>query len=472
MSQTAAVSRPAAVSGLFYPAEPDRLAGEVDALLAEAQRARPGQAGLAPPKALIVPHAGYVYSGPTAAAAYARLLPHAARYRRVVLLGPAHRHGFRGLALPAATAFVTPLGSVPLDTAAMAALAGLPGVSTLPEAHADEHALEVQLPFLQRVLGNFTLVPLVVGLAPPEQVAAVLRRLWGGTETLIVISSDLSHYHDYATARRLDLATAAAIERADVAAVASAGNSEGACGRYAIAGLLTVAADAALAPTRLALCSSGDTAGPRDRVVGYGAWEFTPGGAAQLTAGEGETLLDIGRGTIAGRLGRQAVPAAGAAPVALQTWRPCFVSLYRGDGELRGCIGSLVAERALADEVARVAVDAAFRDPRFDPLSAGEYEDVKLEISVLTPLLPLPASSRSELLLALMPGEDGLLLRAGGCHATFLPQVWDKLPAPDAFLDALLQKGRFPTGAWAAGMQAWRYRVEEIAEGRIPAMQS
>jgi len=462
--------RPPAVSGLFYPAAPAALAAQVDALLADARAARPGQERLAPPKALIVPHAGYVYSGSTAAAAYARLAPHAAQYRRVVLLGPAHRHGFRGLALPQATAFATPLGIVPLDTAAMAGLAALPGVSVLPEAHAGEHALEVQLPFLQRVLGDFTLVPLVVGLAPPEQVAAALRQLWGGPETLIVISSDLSHYHDYATARQLDLATAAAIERADIAAVAGAGNTEGACGRHAIAGLLAVAADDALAPTRLALCSSGDTAGPRDRVVGYGAWEFAPGGAPQFTTPETGRLTGAARGAIASALGATApvASAAGAVTAAsmpLQTWRSCFVSLYRGD-DLRGCIGGLQAARPLADDVIRVAVDAACRDPRFDPVTAAELDALSIEVSVLTPLLPLPASGRTALLEGLVPGRDGLLIAAGPYHATFLPQVWDKLPAPDAFLDALLRKGGFPAGRWPSGMQAWRYRVEAVSETR------
>ncbi len=220
------------------------------------------------PKALIVPHAGYVYSGPVAASAYARLRSARGRIQRVVLLGPSHRVGFRGLALSGADWFETPLGRIAVDHAAEAAVRGLATVQVLPRAHAEEHSLEVHLPFLQEVLGEFTLVPIVVGEANPAEVAEVLERLWGGDETLIVISSDLSHYHDYETARARDAATARSIEALRYEDI----DADDACGRGPVSGLLHYARDHGLRVQTLDVRNSGDTAGPRDRVVGYGAW--------------------------------------------------------------------------------------------------------------------------------------------------------------------------------------------------------
>ncbi len=257
--------RPPAVAGAFYPADPARLRAQVTELMAAA----PAGGGM-PPKALIAPHAGYVYSGPVAAAAFAGLRGREACIRRVVVIGPAHYVAIRGIATATAHAFETPLGRVPVDCDALAMIAGLPGVSTNDVAHAPEHALEVELPFLQAALGSFAVIPLLVGAAAPQDVAQVLDQLWGEADTLIVVSSDLSHYLDHATAQRRDAATAAAIERHDWAAL----RPDDACGALAIAGLLKEARERGLQARRLALCNSGDTAGTRDRVVGYGAWAF------------------------------------------------------------------------------------------------------------------------------------------------------------------------------------------------------
>ncbi|MEZ5542967.1 MAG: AmmeMemoRadiSam system protein B [Pseudomonadota bacterium] len=264
-------SRAPAVAGLFYPSSRSELSAQVRALLA----AVPDGGALRPPKALIVPHAGYVYSGPVAASAYARLAPLAGRIRRVVLLGPVHRIPVRGLALPAATAFTTPLGEVPLDTAAMAALRKLPAVTVNDAVHAQEHSLEVHLPFLQTVLGDFTLLPLAVGDATQAEVAAVLDRVWGGAETLVVISSDLSHYLPYRAARRVDEETVQRILelRADI-------DHDEACGATPVNGLLAFAADRGLTAEVLDLRNSGDTAGDHARVVGYCAIAFYEAKAA------------------------------------------------------------------------------------------------------------------------------------------------------------------------------------------------
>lgn len=257
--------RPPAVAGMFYPAEPNQLAHDVQQYLGEA---RPFDLIS---KALIVPHAGYIYSGAIAATAYATLRSIASHIRRVVLLGPTHRIAVRGLALPGADAFDTPLGRVTLDAAGARAIAHLPQVGVSAQAHALEHSLEVQLPFLQSVLTDFTLLPLAVGMASAEEVAEVLETVWGGDETLIVISSDLSHYLPYAAAQRVDQATVQSILKLQQPIP-----HDQACGGTPVSGLIIAAQKHHLAPHLLDLRNSGDTAGSEDRVVGYAAFAFTP----------------------------------------------------------------------------------------------------------------------------------------------------------------------------------------------------
>lgn len=262
-------ARPPAVAGRFYPADARRLAADVAAHLTAGARTLAASGPPAdPPKALIAPHAGYVYSGPIAGTAYAAWRPLQGTVERVVLLGPAHRHPVRGLAAPTVDAFDGPLGPVPIDRDALNAVADLPQVVFDDRAHAAEHALEVQLPFLQAVLGDFALVPFAVGAATDAQVAQVIDRLWGGPETRIVISSDLSHFLDYETAATLDRQTARAIERFDREALAY----ESACGRTPIRGLLSLGERRGLTVRAVDVRNSGDTAGDRGRVVGYGAF--------------------------------------------------------------------------------------------------------------------------------------------------------------------------------------------------------
>jgi MEMO1 family protein len=258
--------RATAVAGLFYPAHPAELRQMVQDFLRAAPPAPAPPSFL--PKAIIAPHAGYIYSGPIAGSAYAALSGRGRQIRRVLLLGPAHTLSFRGLAAPTADSFATPLGDVPVDHNGLAAIADLPQVQTLDAAHIREHGLEVHLPFLQIILEDFTLVPLVVGETGSNEVTEIIERLWGGPETLIVISSDLSHYHDYITAQQLDTATAEAIEQLEPEAI----SRYQACGRLPIQGLLLAAQRRQLAVHRLDLRNSGDTAGTKDRVVGYGAW--------------------------------------------------------------------------------------------------------------------------------------------------------------------------------------------------------
>jgi len=254
--------RQPAVAGSFYPDDPDELHAMLDRYLGEAVNHGPF------PKALIVPHAGYVYSGPVAATGYARLKRVADRIQRVVLMGPSHRVPFRGLALSSASRFRTPLGDIPVDTRAREVLLDLPQAHINDAAHFQEHSLEVHLPFLQATLNEFTLVPVVVGDTSPEAVCEAIELLWGGPETLVVISSDLSHYHDYDTASELDRTTSRAIESLAFERI----SHEDACGRNPVSGLLLYARRHGLHTETIDLRNSGDTAGPRDRVVGYGTY--------------------------------------------------------------------------------------------------------------------------------------------------------------------------------------------------------
>jgi hypothetical protein len=248
---------------MFYPSSSRELQCQVDQLLAQIEVPQTPA-----PKALITPHAGYVFSGPIAASAYGPVIPVQDRIQRVLLLGPSHRVAFRGIAAGSWDAFSTPLGNIPVDWDGLRPLVDEGQIRIFDEAHAQEHSLEVQLPFLQRVLSEFRLLPLVIGDATPQQVSAILQRLWGGSETLIVVSSDLSHYHPYELAQRIDKATSRAIEALRDEAI----GYEEACGRTPICGLLRALRHRGMRVQTIDLRNSGDTAGDHDRVVGYGAY--------------------------------------------------------------------------------------------------------------------------------------------------------------------------------------------------------
>jgi AmmeMemoRadiSam system protein B/AmmeMemoRadiSam system protein A len=507
--------RQPAVAGQFYPGSASALSAAVSGYLDAADA---GDACV--PKAIIAPHAGYVYSGPIAATAYKRLAPAHASIMRVILLGPCHRVAVRGLALSGADYFATPLGQIPVDKEAAKLLADMPQVAVFDETHKLEHSLEVHLPFLQTVLDDFTLVPLVVGEATPESVAAVLEKLWGGDETLIVISSDLSHYLDYESARKIDGATCAAIEELAPEKIAR----QGACGRFPVGGLLTLAKQRGMSVETVDLRNSGDTAGPRDRVVGYGSWLFFDAGAykndtadaktpakvvwgkkvaskeapkvtlkvqptvkvapepAAIPAVVGETdfsaetraLLDrhgltlillaatsINHGLVHGK----PVPV-GIDEHAAELRQPgaCFVTLKK-QGQLRGCIGSPQAHRALVLDVADNAFKAAFKDPRFSPLAPGERDGLDLSIAVLSPQTAMTFADEADLLQQLRPGRDGVVIADGTRRALFLPSVWEQLPDPRAFLQQLKRKAGMTPGHWSAGFQAQRFVTESVAIG-------
>lgn len=256
-----------AVAGLFYPADPEILIDTIEQDLKQTT----SSSVTSSPKVLIVPHAGYIYSGPIAASAFALLKQSQHLIKRVVIIGPSHRVGFKGVAISSADYFDLPLGRIPIDKVAQAKLLDIVGVHIIDDAHAAEHSLEVQLPFLQYILDDFSIVPIVAGDASPELIAEVIKTLWGGPETLFVISSDLSHYHDYQTAQRLDQITSQAILDLDVNTI----DSQHACGCVGIKGLLTFVQNHPMKAAIVDLRNSGDTAGSKDSVVGYGAYSFT-----------------------------------------------------------------------------------------------------------------------------------------------------------------------------------------------------
>jgi AmmeMemoRadiSam system protein B/AmmeMemoRadiSam system protein A len=447
------------VAGAFYPGNPAQLAAEIAELLDEVASLEPT---FGFPKALIVPHAGYVYSGATAAHAYHELAAARGIVKRVVLLGPAHFVAGRGLALPSSDAFETPLGRIPLDLEAVRALADLPQVVRSDPAHAQEHSLEVQLPFLQKVLGDFTLVPLAAGAATAEEVAQVLERLWGGPETLIVISTDLSHYHAYDEAKRIDGAT---LER--ILAFATDIDHEEACGATGLNGFLRVAAAKKLSLRLLAACNSGDTAGGKERVVGYSAFALYEGGGVSAQDA-GRTLIEIARGSILNGLGMNSVPVRrNHLPWLLQPGAT-FATLTK-DGQLRGCMGSLQAARPLGQDIASNARAAAFEDPRFPKLTREEWPRCAVEVSLLSAPKPIRFADEAELLAEIRAGEDGLILECEGRRATYLPQVWEVISDKRQFLDELKKKAGLAADTRIARCRILRYRVKKWKQADFAA---
>jgi len=447
--------RPAAVAGMFYPADARSLVAELEELLGGVEHLEPR---LGFPKALVVPHAGYVYSGAVAAHGYDELAGARGIVRRVVLLGPVHRVPVRGLALPEADAFATPLGTVPLDKDAVRAAQALPQVVKSAPAHALEHSLEVQLPFLQKMLGEFALVPFAVGTATAEEVAQVLERLWGGPETLIVVSTDLSHYHPYDEARRIDGATLRRIE-----GFATDLDHEEACGATPLNGLLHLARKKNLSLKLLAACNSGDTAGGKREVVGYSSFALYEGERVSSEHAGGR-LLGMARSAIDGSFSSQPAPAA--PEPWLRQAAATFVTLTK-DGALRGCIGSLEAARPLGVDVVENALAAAYRDPRFPRLTVSEWTRCAVEVSLLSRPKPIRFADESDLFAQIVAGEDGLIVESGGRCATYLPQVWDAIPDARRFLEELRRKAGIPEETRIERCQVSRYRVMKWAESRI-----
>ena len=445
-----------AVSGQFYPDQASVLASMIDGFLAET--AVPAVAHC--PKVLVVPHAGLRFSGDTASKAYALLKPFADQIKRVVMLGPSHRVAFKGIAIEPADYVQTPLGNIPVNRDGLDSLLAAGLVISSAQAHAQEHSLEVQWPLLQSVLGDFSLCPLVVGDASKFHVAEVLAKLWGGPETVIVMSTDLSHFHPVNACEEIDADTCRKVRAAN-----SQLNGQQACGYQGLNGALYLANRYGWPVEQVDYSHSAQKGGADNRVVGYASFfidvpeDFDAKCFTQYGEDDRQALLRLARSTIEQALHQQALELnADDYAAHLMFQGASFVSLHK-HGNLRGCIGSLEAHQPLALDVMQNSVKAAFNDPRFPKLTLEELVEVDIELSILTSPQVMSCIDERDCLSQLRPGVDGLIIKSGTRRATFLPLVWRSLSEPQTFLRHLKQKAGMPLDSWPEDMQVWRYEA-------------
>jgi AmmeMemoRadiSam system protein B/AmmeMemoRadiSam system protein A len=460
-------------AGSFYPADPGELAQIIDQLTRKSQKTPVRIPPNKPLKAIILPHAGYIYSGWTAA--HAALVLKENRFSKVILLGPDHFIGFKNGAICDVAAYETPLGKINLHQD-VAKLRRQPALfQSLPVSRDKEHSLEVILPFLQTYLGEFELVPIIVGQADIGPLADALNPLIDD-DTLLVVSSDLSHFLAYSDALAIDRQTISAIMNLTPAKLVDKGNR--ACGLMPILILMEIAKRHHWQPLHLHYANSGDTAGGRSRVVGYTAIAFfgdqlmenDNDSNANFSAQQGQVLVKLARHTIMDKLGRT---TSGSESDALTRARKdegfqshcgTFVTL-KIQGQLRGCIGNLTSTETVWDGIKRNAINAAFHDPRFAPLTDTELDQTEIEVSILTEPRPLEYRNGQDLTRKLRVNVDGVIIRQGHASATFLPQVWEQLPRPEKFLSHLCLKAGLPSDAWKnPELEVLTYQVQYFEE--------
>jgi hypothetical protein len=482
-----------AVAGLFYPKAETDLTKQIDEYLAEAK-----PEPIKNLRALVCPHAGYEYSGKIAASAYKQLVGR--DFDTVIVLGPSHYAIFTGAAVTSADACETPLGIIPVSPLAaelgkIQPFAINPPCSVMQpnwssestkkqpdfgknEADTWEHSLEVQLPFLQRTLKKFSIVPVVYGEVDPEAAAKVLTKFIDD-RTLVVVSSDLSHYYPYETAKVLDTACVKAICDLDTKRM----TQQEACGKVPILTLMEIARQKGWKAKLLDCRNSGDTSGNKDAVVGYAAIAFydpeaketasaqkpRQAGEQEFTAQQRKFLMELARKTVTRVVNGEKMPEADAAGLSenLRTARACFVTLTKNN-DLRGCIGSIFPEEPLYQAVPGRARAAALEDPRFPPVRSEELKDIQIEISVLTIPRRLDFKSPDDLVQKLRPNIDGVVLIMGSRQATFLPQVWEQIPDKNDFLNHLAEKAGLSASAWQEeGTSVLIYQVEAFKESEM-----
>jgi len=420
-----------------------------------------GRAGWRPPgsgpRAIVSPHAGYSYSGWLAGAAWrttARLRP-----STIVILSPSHRHVFDGVALPSARAFAMPGFDVTIDDRARRTLT-LAGLAHAEDAaHDREHGIETQLPFLNRLHPKASVVPLVIGRVGADRVPRIIDLLSGISDPapLFVLSSDLSHFLTLDRAEAHDAETARLIETGQPAGLTPAH----ACGVQAVAGFLNSTFGRCMRVQRLAMANSAEVSGDTARTVGYGAWAIFDTTDEIILPRHREELLKTARTALKSRLKTGKMPQVNETSfaTALRGYGASFVTLQQ-NGRLRGCIGSQKAHMPLVCDVVRNAVKAGTEDPRFKPVTPGEFERIRLKIAVLSPAAPMRFEDESDLLNQLVPGRDGLILSDGDRRGVFLPIVWDSLPDPAAFLGGLKVKAGLPQDHWSASVRVERFWAE------------
>ncbi len=459
--------REAVVAGKFYPADPQALKRQIQELTEEASKSDINVPAEKKLKALIMPHAGYIYSGRTAAHA-ARVLK-AASFSKVLILGPDHRVGFKNAAISDVSAYETPLGRIKLHPDAEKLRKRFDCFRPVPASDKTEHCIEVILPFLQSYLNDFQIVPIVMGSGNIKKYASAIDSIYDD-KTLLVVSSDLSHYLPYKDANQRDRQTIKMILNLNGEDLAA--DSNRACGATAIRVLIDMALQYNWEPVLLYHENSADTAGPRQQVVGYAAIAFY--GEASMTQSSnineknGQLLVKLARQTIAKRLGVESGVdedvSSRLSDDIFQSRRGTFVTLTKNN-QLRGCIGNLVPDKTVTKGVQENAINAAFNDPRFPALSKAELDQVDIEISLLTEPQPLDYKDADDLLAKLRPNVDGVILRKGMHSSTFLPQVWEQLPDKELFLSHLCLKAGLPGDEWKKGdLEVLTYQVQYFEE--------
>jgi AmmeMemoRadiSam system protein B/AmmeMemoRadiSam system protein A len=470
----AEVIRKPVIAGLWYPSTQSDLKQMIDRLTLQSQKTRVQIPQDKPLKALILPHAGYIYSGLTAA--HASLVLSEGKYSNVVLLGPDHRVGFRNGAISAVNAYQTPLGLIRLHKKATQLRLNSDLFQSSAASDRKEHSLEAVLPFLQYYLKEFELIPIVMGPGDINQLAEAIDPLMD-ENTLLVVSSDLSHFLTYRDAVVRDRETIDMILKRNPEELIERENA--ACGKIPLLILLKLARRHGWEPVLLHYSNSGDTAGDKDRVVGYATIAFfgesglegsRAPGRHQFNEMQGQDLIKLARLTIMNHLGRK-VDDSEFADLKNALAHPCFqvrcgsfITLKK-NGHLRGCIGNLSPTGSVLEGVEGNAIKAAFHDPRFKPLTSEELEEVDISVSILTQPQPLKYSDAQDLIANLHTNIDGVIIRKGNASATFLPQVWEQLPQPEKFLTHLCLKAGLPANAWQhRELKVWTYQVQYFEE--------
>jgi MEMO1 family protein len=459
--------RPPAVAGTFYPGDPQELRSMIHEFLAQAKEAPQGE-----PPAFISPHAGYVYSGQIAAYGYKNLKKAPAENpRRVFVLAPSHKAYVDGISVGNYSAYKTPLGDVTLDQETIAKLATIPDVFRDPQSHAMDHALEVQLPFLQETVVNFKLVPIMFGDISGVHLADILEKCWQPGD-LIIISSDLSHFHPYDKALELDQSSHNAVLSQQPRKIENCDS----CGRTGMAALSEIARRKGWQPSLAKYCNSGDTVGTKDSVVGYATYLYYPQDNMQMESESQHKSMNLAatkphltglvrshlEQILSGDTGIQATSLIEKFPP-LAKIGATFITLTK-NGQLRGCIGSLSAQRSLGEDLLQNSYFAALKDSRFPPVTQDELATLKIEVSLLSDPEPLLYQDGADLLNCLKPGIHGVILQKDGRRSTFLPQVWEQMPTKEIFLQQLCLKAGLNGNCWQNNPQISLYTVDKIKE--------
>lgn len=444
---TTGVREPVA-AGTLYSADAQTLRSNIDEMLALAT------VEMGSPKVLIVPHGGYAESGQTAAAGYGLLAAERGKIERVVILAPSHHVAFEGIAVPRNVAFRTPLGDILVDHGVVEDLSTLSNVTLSDRPHQREVTIELQLPFIQRMIGRVQIVPLVVGKIGASALANVLEMMWGGAETLIVLSADLSHDLSHEATMKQDQLTVEEITDLSIENI----DASRTCASHALRGLLTLARRRGMTASALATSTTADVDGKIDSVVGFGSFGLWESPLLPLDPDTALHLLELvesaANTVVLGGLVEGADPER--LPPQLKKRRAAFVNSFV-DGELRGSAGSLEAQATLAGAVVRHAARAV-TDERLGPITAAERDNLTLGVSVLGPLERIRPTSMAELVALLTPGVDGLLARSGKGRATFLPAVWTSFPDPEQFVSHLFERAHIDADVPLADVVLHRYQ--------------